>query len=131
MRLLKILHASGYVYNSMRLSNILINYDENNQIIVSLKNYKNCSKLFEKNGSLTKFKKGIIPTFEGDLAFSSLNQQEMNSTSRRDDIISLTYLLVFILNNCKMPFSKEYGVLSVEQARKSNIEYKALFCKYL
>jgi hypothetical protein len=115
VRLLKILHASGYVYNSMRLSNILINYDENNQIIVSLKNYKNCSKLFEKNGSQTKFKKGIIPTFEGDLlAFSSLNQQEMNSTSRRDDIISLTYLLVFILNNCKMPFSKEYGVVSVE-----------------
>jgi serine/threonine protein kinase len=114
VRLLKILHASGYVYNSMRLSNILINYDENNQISVSLKNYKNCSKLFEMNGSLTKFKKGIIPTFEGDLAFSSLNQQEMNSTSRRDDIISLTYLLVFILNNCKMPFSKEYGVVSVE-----------------
>lgn len=108
------LHNSGYVYNSIRLSDILINYDESNKILVSLKNFNYCSKLSEKNGSHIKYRKGVIPTFEGDLVFSSLNQQEMNSTCRRDDLISVTYLLVYLLNNYDMPFQKEYGVFSLK-----------------
>lgn len=95
---MKILHTCGYAYNSIRLSNILINYDQYNGIHVSFKNFSSCTKLFEKNGQHLRSKKGLSPTFDGDIIFSSLNQQELNSTSRRDDLISLTYLLVYLLN---------------------------------
>ena len=42
-----------------------------------------------------------VPVFKGNMAFASLNQLEFKTPSRRDDMISLCYLLSFLLNNGK------------------------------
>ena len=36
--------------------------------------------------------------FQGNILFASLNQMEFRQTSRRDDLISLFFLLVYLLN---------------------------------
>ena len=38
-----------------------------------------------------------LDEFRGNGEFASVNQLNLNSTSRRDDLISLYYLLVYIL----------------------------------
>ena len=47
--------------------------------------------------------KGEVAEFRGNIVFSSLNQLKFQETSRRDDIISLFYLLIDLLHDCKMP----------------------------
>ena len=37
------------------------------------------------------------------MLFASVNQLEFKRTTRRDDLISLSYLLLFLLNNCDFP----------------------------
>ena len=39
-----------------------------------------------------------VQTFRGNMMFSSAYQMDFKTTSRRDDIISLLYLLVYLLN---------------------------------
>ena len=56
--------------------------------------YGICVKYFE-NGKHVKFKKGV--PFRGNLIFASKHCLMRYSLSRRDDIISLCYLLAFFL----------------------------------
>ena len=44
-----------------------------------------------------------VDTFRGNMIFASLNQLNFKITSRRDDIISLCYLLIYMLNNGCLP----------------------------
>jgi hypothetical protein len=37
------------------------------------------------------------------MLFASTDQLEFKRTTRRDDLISLTYLMLFLLNNCEFP----------------------------
>lgn len=61
------------------------------------------------------------------MIFASLNQLRFNVTSRRDDLISLCYLLVYILNNGELPgidlsldLDKKQ---SFQQAKRAKIDY--------
>lgn len=40
-----------------------------------------------------------IGTFRGNMIFASANQLNFQMTSRRDDLISLSYVLIYLLNN--------------------------------
>ena len=42
-------------------------------------------------------------SFQGTLMFASLNQMNYKFTKRQDDIISLCYMIFYILNNSEMP----------------------------
>lgn len=44
-----------------------------------------------------------LQIFRGNMEFASLNQMSFQSTSRRDDFISLFYLLVYILKKGQVP----------------------------
>ena len=44
-----------------------------------------------------------LDIFRGNMEFSSLNQMKFFSTSRRDDLIQLFYLLIYILKRGQMP----------------------------
>ena len=39
----------------------------------------------------------------GNVYFSSVNQMSYNSPSRRDDLHSLVYLLIYLANRCSIP----------------------------
>lgn len=54
--------------------------------------------------------------FQGNLIFSSLNQLNFKSTSRRDDLISLAYMMALMLHEGKLP-----GVdISAEQSQSQS-----------
>ncbi len=48
-------------------------------------------------------KKEQVDAFRGNVAFASLNQMKFFSTSRRDDLISLFYFLVYLLKQGSLP----------------------------
>lgn len=52
----------------------------------------------DKNGN-DHIEKTNVNAFRGNLVFSSLHQLKFKTTSRRDDMISLFYLLVYLLKN--------------------------------
>ena len=53
--------------------------------------------------------KQTVKYFRGNLMFSSVNQMEFMTTSRRDDLIALCLLTLYMLNEGEMPgWSKEY-----------------------
>ena len=41
--------------------------------------------------------------FKGNLMFASVNQLEFKQPSRRDDLISLCYMLLFVINDSVFP----------------------------
>jgi hypothetical protein len=131
LRLLQTLHDCGYAYNSLDKNNVIINYDNSKKMHVSLVNYNSSSKLYEKNGAHIKQKARALTSFEQDLTFASLSQMELTSTSRKSDLESLCYLLVNILNDGVMPFSKDYQAFSLQDNIKQGSDYKTLFCKHL
>ena len=42
--------------------------------------------------------------FEGNFIFASVNALKFKKTSRRDDLLSLCYLVIFVLNHGRIPF---------------------------
>jgi len=51
----------------------------------------------------THIKNSKVQYFEGNLVFASKNAFNLQTLSRRDDVISLAYLLIYLLEG-KLPF---------------------------
>lgn len=56
--------------------------------------------------------------FKGNLFFSTVNQLEFKKSSRKDDLISLTYLLVYLLNKKKMPLNFNKIFIDIQEPIK-------------
>ena len=100
------IHEAGYVYNDLKLDNIMIGYGKKP---IKSNEGKSLLEGFSLHlvdfGFATKYiSKGVhiecsdVPTFRGNMMFSSLNQLNFKTPSRRDDMIALCYLLSFLLN---------------------------------
>lgn len=61
----------------------------------------------------------MVDTFRGNMIFSSNNQLHFHTTSRRDDLISLCYLLVFVINEGKIPNIDIYNNVDKRDSFKS------------
>ena len=68
-------------------------------------------------GFITKYVEGVpkkhipkqeVQTFKGNIIFSSLSQMKFLSTSRRDDLRSLIYLLIYCFKDEKIPLMSIY-----------------------
>jgi casein kinase 1 len=111
--MLESVHSAGYVYNDLKLDNLMM----------GLKNKKVSSSFTEENifatadlhlvdfGFATRysdkvtghhFEQAEVQTFRGNIIFGSLNQLNFKSTSRRDDLISMLYMMVYMLNQGKL-----------------------------
>ena len=44
-----------------------------------------------------------VDVFQGNIVFSTVDQLNFKSTSRRDDLISLLYILVYLLQQGNVP----------------------------
>ena len=76
---------------------------EDDKIRVLLIDYGLVSKYVDEDGKHLP-KLSNIDTFKGNLQFSSLNTLNFNLPTRKDDLISLCYLLITMLNAGQMPF---------------------------
>lgn len=94
---LKTLHEKGYIHQALNMKNIRIkspDLTELNSSRLILTNFAS-SKLWKSSEGHTKFEK-CLP-FCGDIAFASHHAHSGFSLGRRDDLISLVYLLVYML----------------------------------
>ena len=108
--MLELVHKSGFVYNDLKLENILLS---NSSGVPDEQSYDPKDSLARANLVLTDYglttrwldsKTGLhigqseVSCFGGNIYFASINQLQFLRTSRRDDLHSLMYMLIYLLN---------------------------------
>lgn len=98
----KMVHESGYTYNDLKLDNVLIGDSQDipnskqSLYKVRLIDFGLAKKYLLDNGQHIPQKKEKL--FQGNLIFASVNTFNMLSHSRRDDLISLCYFLLYLID---------------------------------
>ena len=98
VHLLENLHSIGKLYNDLKLDNILIGDKQSSQqslSTISLIDFGLCSSYLDENGNHVENKPQNF--FVGNLALASANAMNFRQVSRRDDLISLCYMLVYLI----------------------------------
>lgn len=106
-------HAAGYIYNDIKLDNVLLAYSDKltedcrhgncfKDVTLNLVDFNLTSSYIDKKtGNHVPPKE--IGTFKGNMLFASANLLSLNRSSRRDDMISIFFLLVYLLNKGTIP----------------------------
>ena len=104
---LEAVHSSGYVFNDLKLDNLMIGINQKvlkpredlsmlSQCTIHLVDFGYATKYLNKDGK--HIKEDFVDSFRGNLIFASTNALEFCTTSRRDDLISVCYILIYLLN---------------------------------
>jgi len=107
--MLESVHAAGYAYNDLKLDNIMVGfqnklakeYKEENVLAdasLHLVDFGFATRFINKSTGL-HIEEDEVETFRGNMIFGSLNQLNFMTTTRRDDLISLCYMTIYMLNN--------------------------------
>jgi len=112
LSMLEGVHAAGYSYNDLKLDNIMVGFNNRLSKEYTPENvFAGASLHLVDFGFATSFvdkKTGLhisqeeVETFRGNMIFGSLNQLNFLKTSRRDDLISLLYMTIYMLNQGKL-----------------------------
>ncbi len=98
------MHGCGFIHNDLKPANIAIGYGEKSQRIY-LMDYGLCVPYKDlKTGEHKPYKEG--KTLRGNMRFASVNAQLGAEQSRRDDLESLLYVLVYLYKG-KFPWDDE------------------------
>lgn len=99
------LHVEGFVHNDLKLENILVGVKDPTQLF--LIDFGLCSPyMINRTSDAPSHIKFVnLRYFAGNILFASKNSLRGFTKSRRDDIESLFYLLVFFLNGSQLPWS--------------------------
>jgi serine/threonine protein kinase len=103
---LRDLHSLGYVHNDIKLENILIGYKESAKIY--LIDFGLSQPYIDPINAKHVVKKNLA-YFSGNFMFASLNSCRGNNKSRRDDIESLFYLIIYLYNENFLPWRDYRG----------------------
>ena len=95
------MHEVGCIHNDLKLDNFLVGLNDASTIY--LIDFGLSSTYITPEG--THMEKKQNKFFSGNFMFSSLNAIYKSSTSRRDDIESLFYVMIYLLNEGKLPWS--------------------------
>lgn len=104
---LKLIHNTGFLYNDLKLNNIVIgDAEEHKNHAKSLHkiriiDFGLAQKYYDSNGQHIPMKKQ--GTFKGNIIFASRNAFNLLTQSRRDDLISLCYFLLYTIDG-DLPF---------------------------
>ena len=114
LNILEQVHATGFVFNDLKLDNLLLNFDADVKSIskskgnffdshnINMIDFGFATSYVLEDGK-THIKKCYVDFFRGNMVFSSLNQLKFHATSRRDDIIAVLYIMVYLLKNGQLP----------------------------
>ena len=98
--ILQRLHDQGFIHCDLKTDNIMIgNYTKEPKSMnkLYLIDFGISQSYLTESGTHIAFEKDV--PFKGNVIFSSKNAFDQKTLSRRDDIISLMYLLVFCVNS--------------------------------
>lgn len=99
----------------MKLDNILVGHNDPQQIY--LIDFGLSCRYLENDG--THCQKQYIEKFSGNFLFASLNSCRGNNKSRRDDIQSAMYIMIYLLNKNQLPWCDFH-----KQFKNQNYEFK-------
>ena len=97
--ILELIHSTGYTHNDIKPSNIMLDHTQNPLII----DFGFSKKYFDSR-TMQHVHLTDVEVFQGNIIYSSLNQMMFKSTSRKDDLISLFYMTIMLLNYNIFPF---------------------------
>jgi len=102
----ELVHECGFTYNDLKPQNVMVHIKDGNTPSPILIDFGLVKKYLKSNGSHNP---SDLQTdnFEGNLMFSSQNQMNFFATSRKDDLISLTYMMFFLMNENKLPLQDD------------------------
>ena len=97
IQILEKVHQIGLVFNDLKLDNIMVG-DSNNSpqslADIRLIDFGLSTEYLDPEGKHIKLE--LTKEFKGTMAMSSKYSMSFYSLSRRDDLISLTYLLIYM-----------------------------------
>ena len=108
MNILEQVHGAGFVYNDLKLDNLLVDADTDikdvcktdddifDMINVNLIDFGYITK-YQDSTTKEHISKSKVDMFRGNIVFSSVHQLKFDATGRRDDMISLFYLMIYLL----------------------------------
>ena len=104
---LEILHNYGYIYGDIQPTNFVVGLGSESPFIFII-DFGKCKRYKNKtNGQHIIYKENVYYTF--DPVFASINTHNHIQCSRRDDIESLLYLIIY-LKIGKLPWIKQNDV---------------------
>lgn len=105
---LRVIHSAGYVYNDLKLDNVMMDFGASDRsalgpesldyIRLTLIDFGFATPYLDRAHNDEHIGKCELDLFQGNLMFGSAYQLGFTATSRRDDLISVIYLLIFIMN---------------------------------
>ena len=119
--ILEIVHHSNVIFNDMKPDNIMVNRKTG---AVTLIDFGFASPYLNKDGTHIQDNE-TNEDFHGNIIFASYDQMNFFKTSRKDDIISIFYMLFTLLNN-NCPIGKEKDVAKLfENEDDVALQFKA------
>ena len=103
--IMKKIHLAGFTYNDLKLDNILVGDFENTDKSlgeIRVIDFGFAARYRTKSGKhIEQLDQDV---FRSNMIFATINQFQFKITSRRDDLISLCYLLIFLYRGGNVPF---------------------------
>ena len=96
-QMLEKVHAIGLVFNDLKLDNIMVGDSDNSPNSlddIRLIDFGLSTEYLDAKGQHIKF--GLTKEFKGSMAMSSKYSMSFCTLGRRDDLISLTYLIIYM-----------------------------------
>lgn len=91
----------------------------NNIVLID---YGYASKYNDPDGN--HFENEELDTFRGNLFFASLNQLNFESPCRKNDLLSLCYFMLYMLNGLKMPLYSDFTPKNLVNQFESQLNFK-------
>lgn len=110
IKLLKNIHEKGLVHRDVKPDNFLFGQNDNTELYII--DFGFCKSFIENDAHIPlKKMNGLI----GSLSFASINAHDCNELSRRDDIQSLAYMLIYLFHG-----SLPWQTLSIPNPKERN-----------
>ena len=105
----QLVHKSNRTFNDLKPENIMVDKKyASHGIKVHLVDFGFADKFISDHTGKHIDEKEALDMFQGNLMYASLDQMSFYRTSRRDDLLSLFYLIVHLLNNNSFVCNNEY-----------------------
>lgn len=115
------IHKQNVLHRDIKPENILILNADKDDFIVKLTDLGLCKNFIDNDGYHIQFRKNISPI--GSLRFCSINSNKGYELSRRDDIYSLIYLLLYLYDG-KVEWQNKNNDEIIKLKEQINIDKK-------